>query len=313
MSLALLQLPMTLFTTLVPMASGAFIGLAIAFLTTRFSDGCLKRIDRWTLLPLGIIAVGFVAAFLSLAFPQGATSVLRDIGGAGFATGMIVPLTGLAFSSLAVVYWIIALTGNLGYRARTVFAVVVGVGALALSLSIGMSLAGSSALSWSALPTVVGLMGFCVAGGVPLGVLVVALGGGLQEAENARFASALVVAAFIGVVASIFGVASQMLFAQSLVAALVPGAEALPGSWVYLVISIIGFVVMLACLRTALSPDRTSALGRTAGATAGVPIRDRGDVLPVGERSAVPLLVGGNAAVLAAIFVACLVFYALPV
>ena len=34
-----------------PMASGAFIGLAIAFLTTRFSAETLRRIDRWTLLP----------------------------------------------------------------------------------------------------------------------------------------------------------------------------------------------------------------------------------------------------------------------
>ena len=32
MDLALLQMPMVLFTTLVPMASGAFVGLALAFL-----------------------------------------------------------------------------------------------------------------------------------------------------------------------------------------------------------------------------------------------------------------------------------------
>lgn len=59
MELATLQLPMVLFTTLVPMASGAFIGLAIMFFTTHFSDACLKRIDLWTLLPIGITVVGF--------------------------------------------------------------------------------------------------------------------------------------------------------------------------------------------------------------------------------------------------------------
>ena len=44
MDLALLQMPMVLFTTLVPMASGAFVGLALAFLTSRFSKECLARI-----------------------------------------------------------------------------------------------------------------------------------------------------------------------------------------------------------------------------------------------------------------------------
>ena len=36
MELATLQLPMVLFTTLVPMASGAFIGLAIMFFHNAF-------------------------------------------------------------------------------------------------------------------------------------------------------------------------------------------------------------------------------------------------------------------------------------
>ena len=60
MDLALLQMPMVLFTTLVPMASGAFVGLALAFLTSRFSKECLARIDRWTLLPMAILAVGYI-------------------------------------------------------------------------------------------------------------------------------------------------------------------------------------------------------------------------------------------------------------
>ena len=122
-----------------------------------------------------------------------------------------------------------------------------------------------------------------------------------------------VIAAFIGVVTAIFGIASQMLYAQSVAAVLASGAEAVSGSWVYLAISIVGFVVMLACLRTTFSPDRTASLGRTAGAAAAVPVRDRRGVRPVGARSAVPLLVGGNVAVLAAIFAARLVFYVLLV
>ena len=70
MDLALLQMPMVLFTTLVPMASGAFVGLALAFLTSRFSKECLARIDRWTLLPMAILAVGYIASFVALSSPQ---------------------------------------------------------------------------------------------------------------------------------------------------------------------------------------------------------------------------------------------------
>ena len=68
MDLVYMQLPLVFFTAAAPMASGAFIGLACAFLTTRFSVDTLRRIDRWTLLPLAILAVGVVSAvvFLSL-------------------------------------------------------------------------------------------------------------------------------------------------------------------------------------------------------------------------------------------------------
>ena len=69
MDLVYLQLPLVFFTAAAPMASGAFIGLAIAFLTTRFSAETLRRIDRWTLLPLVILAVGVIAVSYTHLFP----------------------------------------------------------------------------------------------------------------------------------------------------------------------------------------------------------------------------------------------------
>ena len=79
MDLALLQMPMVLFTTLVPMASGAFVGLALAFLTSRFSKECLARIDRWTLLPMAILAVGYIASFVALSSPQYSMSLFQGV------------------------------------------------------------------------------------------------------------------------------------------------------------------------------------------------------------------------------------------
>ena len=49
----------------------------------------------------------------------------------------ILGIAGMLLIALAVVYWIIAMTGNLDGRPRKVFATVVGAASLLLSLSIG--------------------------------------------------------------------------------------------------------------------------------------------------------------------------------
>ena len=146
MDLALLQMPMVLFTTLVPMASGAFVGLALAFLTSRFSKECLARIDRWTLLPMAILAVGYIASFVALSSPQYSMSLFQ---GVDIAPLSFVGIAGMLFIALAVVYWIIAMTGNLDERPRKVFATVVGAASLLLSLSIGVMYMGSAVLTWN--------------------------------------------------------------------------------------------------------------------------------------------------------------------
>lgn len=312
MELAVLQLPMILFTTLVPMASGTFIGLAILFFTTRFSDACLKRIDLWTLLPIGIAVVGFIAGSAFLASPQSAVGLFQGIDSSSV---VMLASVGSLLGFLSVVYWAIASAGMLSYRARMVFAAVLGASALAYSIVIGVFYMGSSVATWNSLLVPVGLIGFCVAGGVPLGVLVVALAGGMPEVRGTRFATVSIIVALVGVVVSIFAIAAQLLFAQSFFAARIPGISVAAGAWVYLAISIVGFIVMLACLRTTLKPGGRSAapVGRTAGAAAAVPQSALGETEPVSVRSAVPLLFLGNAAVLIAIFVARMLFYALQV
>ena len=69
MEAAFAELPLALFTTLAPIGAGAFVALAIALLTTPFSDEQLKRIDRMTLIPLVVVIMGFAASFFHLASP----------------------------------------------------------------------------------------------------------------------------------------------------------------------------------------------------------------------------------------------------
>ena len=197
MELATLQLPMVLFTTLVPMASGAFIGLAIMFFTTHFSDACLKRIDLWTLLPIGITVVGFIAGVAFLADPRSAVTVFQGIDAGSM---IVLSIIGSLLGFLSVVYWVIAGAGMLSYRPRMVFAAVLGASALVYSLAIGAIYVGSSVPTWNSVLVPIGMMGFCVAGGVPLGVLVVALAGGLPAARTTAFSTAAFAIALVGAV-----------------------------------------------------------------------------------------------------------------
>ena len=64
------ELPLALFTTLAPVGAGAFIALAVAFFTTKFSDEQLKKIDRMTTIPVVVLVAGFICAFFHLASPM---------------------------------------------------------------------------------------------------------------------------------------------------------------------------------------------------------------------------------------------------
>lgn len=332
MDLVYLQLPLVFFTAAAPMASGAFIGLAIAFLTTRFSVETLRRIDRWTLLPLVILAVGVTAAVAFMNTPQSALLVIQGIdpGAFGFAVFMAV-----AFAVVALVYWIVAMVGRISYGVRKALATVVAVLAVVYAVAIGVAYMMSDVPLWASVVVPVGFAGFSLVSGVPLGMLVLAAAKALPEARVTRFGSVALVVALVGAVASIFAVVAQVLNAQATVAAYFPGADAVPGAWVYLLVSIVGFVVALACMRGALSGPRTgrsaAPLGSTAGAAAmpwnsvdaavaspategnvssGFEARYR-DQAESDATKAVPYLVLGNVAVLAALVAARVLFYAM--
>ena len=61
---------LAVFTTLAPMGAGAFIVLTYAFLAGKPDQAAAKRLDRWTALPLAVLAVGFAGAFMHLASPR---------------------------------------------------------------------------------------------------------------------------------------------------------------------------------------------------------------------------------------------------
>ncbi|MBX9033443.1 DmsC/YnfH family molybdoenzyme membrane anchor subunit [Gordonibacter massiliensis (ex Traore et al. 2017)] len=336
MDLAYLQLPLVFFTAAAPMSSGAFIGLAIAFATTRFSAEELGRIDRWTLLPLAILAASFVAV---LAFSFAPQSALLAIQGVGLGSLGFVAVMAVLFAVAALVYWVVAMVGKLADGVRKVYVGFLGVLAVVLSVAIGVAYSLSDVSTWASPVVPLGFAGYCVVGGVPLGMFVVAAARALPTARATRFGSIALISAFVGAVVSIFAVTVLMMNAQATAAAVLPGVDFLPGAWVYLVVSIVGFVAVLACMRGSLGGGRSSApLGSTAGASAmpwnsfdDAPVGDPArtdtvrtdaahvrDTASAGESTAatassVGLLALGNVAVLVALVAARVLFYALQI
>lgn len=313
MDLVLAQLPLLLFTAIVPMAAGAFVGLSNAFLTVDFTPDALRRIDRWTLLPLVILAVGLAAGLAFFVSPQ-----MSLLGVQGIDTGALtfVGALSVVFALAAVVYWIAAMMGVLSYPLRKAIAAFMSVLAIAYAVSMGIAYLTSAVSTWASIIVPVGFAGFCIVGGVPLGTLVIAAAGALPETKDTRFAWFTLFVAFIGALAAIVAVSVQLLNAQATAGALFTGADLLPGAWVYLAVALAGFVVSLACLRSSLTIDRAAApMGMTAGTATSMPqyhgmtgARDRADA---SVRTAVPWLVASNAAVLLALIVARIMFYAL--
>lgn len=310
MDLVFVQMPLLLFTAIAPMASGAFIGLTNAFLVTRFSNDTLRKIDQWTLLPLAILAVSFIAAIMFLVSPQSALLLVQGVDPVAL---VIAGAMAVVFALVAAVYEIMALSGAMPYGVRRVFGVVLSVMSIVYAVVVGVAYMMSDVPTWGSFVVPLGFAGFVLAGGVPLGSLVVVLADGLDETRNSRFASTAFIATVVGVIVAALSMVVQLLNAQALAKALF-GTDLVQDVWVYLVVSIIGFIVAAVCVRGGLFDMRTKdPMGRTAGAAAAIPQRDMVEESDENENvgSSIPALVLGNVAVLVALVSARILFYVL--
>ena len=111
MATAFHELPLALFATLASIGAGAFISLAAAFFTAKFSDGQLARIDKLTLVPAIVVVVGFIAAFFHLANPMAAFGVFGGLGRSPMSNELAVAML---FAVAMATYVIMGLAGKLG-------------------------------------------------------------------------------------------------------------------------------------------------------------------------------------------------------
>ena len=255
------ELPLALFTTLAPIGAGAFIALAEAFFTTKFSDEQLKKIDRMTTIPVVVLVAGFICAFFHLASPMHAFGVFAGLGASPLSNEL---LAGVVFAVLAIVYWIVALAGKLGEGARKGFAAVVAVMAVVFACFTGAAYMMETIASWNTPMVPVAVLGFSLLGGVSLGVLVLALSGALEDAAKGGFKMAAPVVLVVGLVLGIAGLLVQVMSVSGMGNALVDGADLVAAASAPMWIGVVCMVVAAAAAFMALRNSKSTALAVAA-------------------------------------------------
>lgn len=255
------ELPLALFTTLAPIGAGAFIALAVAFFTTKFSDEQLKKIDRMTTIPVVVLVAGFICAFFHLASPMHAFGVFAGLGASPLSNEL---LAGVVFAVLAIVYWIVALAGKLGEGARKGFAAVVAVMAVVFACFTGAAYMMETIASWNTPMVPVAVLGFSLLGGVSLGVLVLALSGALEDAAKGGFKMAAPVVLVVGLVLGVAGLLVQVMSVFGMGNALVDGADLVAAASAPMWIGVVCMVVAAAAAFMALRNSKSTALAAAA-------------------------------------------------
>lgn len=255
------EMPLALFTTLAPVGAGTFIALAVAFFTTKFSDEQLKKIDRMTTIPVVVLVAGFICAFFHLASPMHAFGVFAGLGASLLSNEL---LAGVVFAVLAIVYWIVALSGKLGEGARKGFAAVVAVMAVVFACFTGAAYMMETIASWNTPMVPVAVLGFSLLGGVSLGVLVLALSGALADAAKGGFKMAALAVLVIGLVLGVAGLLVQVMSVSGMGNALVDGADLVAAASAPMWIGVVCMVVAAAAAFMALRNTKSTALAAAA-------------------------------------------------
>ena len=255
------ELPLALFTTLAPIGAGAFVALAVAFFTTKFSDEQLRKIDRMTAIPVVVLVAGFICAFFHLASPMHAFGVFAGVGASPLSNEL---LAGVVFAVLAIVYWIVALAGKLGEGARKGFAVVVAVMAVVFACFTGAAYMMETIASWNTPMVPVAVLGFSLLGGVSLGVLVLALSGALEDAAKGGFKMAALAVLVIGLVLGVVGLLVQVMNVSGMSNALVDGADLVAAASAPMWIGVVCMVVAAVAAFMSLRNSKSTALAAAA-------------------------------------------------
>lgn len=219
---ALHELPLALFTTLASVGIGAFILLAVAFLTQKFTDEEIKKIDKFTLIPVALIVVGFVSSVFHLANPFHAMYVFSRIGPSPLANELV---AAAVFFAVMAVYVILALTGKLSLGLRKILVTVVAVLAIVFSVFIGLAYIIKTIGSWYTYLVPVSMVGFTFLGAATVGVWVLSAAGVFEQSKAKGLKFVVMGSAVVGLALALWGGLGQYLHAKAMVTPYRDGGE----------------------------------------------------------------------------------------
>lgn len=254
---AFAEMPLVLFTTLAPAGAGAFIALALAFLTTTFSDEVLKKIDKFTWVPFVLVILGFGASFMHLASPFNAVNAFTGLGASPLSNEILV---GCIFVVIALIYLIIATAGKLSEGLRKGLSCIVAIAAVVFAFFTGIAYAVDTIPSWNSAFVPVSMIGFALAGGSILSTWVIGMGGGLAEAKKTSAKNGLLALTIIGVLLALVAVIAHFGEVSGMSNAAVEGSALTQDAMPFLIVFAIAAVLAAVCEFIALGKKDSVAL-----------------------------------------------------
>lgn len=254
MELGLTEMPLALFSTLVPMGAGAFTLLAVAFFSGNIEAEKLKKIDRLTVIPLLFVLVGFVCAFFHLANPMNAFGVFANTGSSPMSNEI---LMGIIFCVIAIVYWIVAIATKMSDGVRKAFSCVTAVAGLIFCIFIGLAYGMDTIPSWSNAAVPASTLFFGLLGGSAVGMAVL-YSADSYDVDAKKFKTSALVLSWAGVIGSALFFALNIGITSGLNNNMMTGAEVAGAIMPWVVTAIIVMVLSGVALMFEITKKRAT-------------------------------------------------------
>lgn len=226
---AMAELPLAIFTTLVPFGAGAFIMLAAALLATKLEASEQAALDKLSVVPLALVAVGFVASFFHLASPTAAFGVFAGLGASPLSNEIAM---GVVFFVVAAVYCAMAFAGKLTEGIRKPFVLVVAALALVFSVFTGMAYMMETIASWNTPLVPIEMAGLALLGGAALGSALIAAAS--KSSDSHGWASIAFVMALVGYLTALVALVGHYGVISALSSSTVSGVALVDGVTAFL-------------------------------------------------------------------------------
>ncbi len=243
------ELPLAVLTTLMPLAAGAFLGMLVIALTDKPDERLSNRLGKAALLPIALMACGFVGAFFHLHDPLHAPFAIVHVGSSPLTNEILVAC---AFAVVSVVYWLAGRTGKLSAGSHRVWLAVLAVGGALLAVFTGLAYHVSTIPAWATPLVPIEMVGYYLVA-APLGAAAVRLAGGTPSKRASR---AVLAVAACGVAVALVATVAHAAFVGSLNGAYLAGSELIAAAIPYSIAALALTAVYVAALAASLSKER---------------------------------------------------------